>query len=294
MMTRRWGLALLLAVSGHISAAPAHRIVSQRIISMSPNATEILYGLGVIHRVVAVSDYDVWPPEVKKLPRIGGWSTPSLERVLAFRPDLVLLSDAQMQLIGPQLRQLGLNVVALPTHTLDDAYSAIRIAGHATGREAEAAQMEASTRAGIERVRERTRTLAHPSVLCVVDRTPGTLRDVYAAGDGSFIAELIAVAGARSVVPRSDEGYSRVGKEALLAYNPDIIIDMMQGPPGRLGEDPQAVWRDFPELAAVRNHRIVPVHEDYVLHASQMVMKTAVLFARIFHPEIPAADWGKP
>ena len=266
----------------------------QRIISMSPNATEILDGLGVIDRVVAVSDYDVWPPEVKKLPRIGGWSTPSLERVLAFRPDLVLLSDAQMQLIGPQLRQLGLNVVALPTHTLDDAYSAIRIAGHATGREAEAAQMEASTRAGIERVRERTRLLAHPSVLCVVDRTPGTLRDVYAAGDGSFIAELIAVAGARSVVPRSNEGYSRVGKEALLAYNPDIIIDMMQGPPGRLGEDPQAVWHDFPELAAVRNHRIVPVHEDYVLHASQMVVKTAVLFAKIFHPEIPAADWEKP
>jgi iron complex transport system substrate-binding protein len=294
MMTRRWELALLLAVVGQISAAPAQRIISQRIISMSPNATEILYGLGVIDRVVAVSDYDVWPPEVKKLPRIGGWSTPSLERVLAFRPDLVLLSDAQMQLIGPQLRQLGLNVVALPTHTLDDAYSAIRITGHATGREAEAAQMEASTRAGIERVRGRTRSLVHPSVLCVVDRTPGTLRDVYAAGDGSFIAELIAVAGAHSVVPRSNEGYSRVGKEALLAYNPDIIVDMMQGPPGRLGEDPQAVWRDFPELAAVRNHRIVPVHEDYVLHASQMVVKTAVLFARIFHPESPAPDWEKP
>jgi ABC-type Fe3+-hydroxamate transport system substrate-binding protein len=95
-------------------------------------------------------------------------------------------------------------------------------------------------------------------------------------------------------VPHSAAGYSRVSKEALLGYDPDIIIDMMQGPPGRLGEDPQAVWRDFPELAAVRNHRIVPVHEDYVLHASQMVVKTAVLFARIFHPEIPAADWEKP
>ena len=222
---------------------------------MSPNATEILYGLGVIDRVVAVSDYDVWPPEVKKLPRIGGWSTPSLERVLAFRPDLVLLSDAQAQLVGPQLRELGLNVVPVPTHTLNDAYSAIRIAGRATGRDSEATKLEAATRAGIARVLNRTRSLPHPTVLCVVDRTPGTLRDVYAA---------------------------------------DIIIDMMQGPPGRLGEDPQAVWRDFPELAAVRNRRIVSVHEDYVLHASQMVVKTAVLFARIFHPEIPAADWEKP
>jgi iron complex transport system substrate-binding protein len=285
---------LLAAANGPAATAAFSSGVPARIISMSPNATEILYGLGVIDRVVAVSDYDVWPPEVTKLPRIGGWSTPSLERVLAFRPDLVLLSDAQAELVGPQLRELGLNVVAVPTRTLNDAYSAIRIAGRATGRDAEAAQLEASTRAGIERVRERTRSLAHPSVLCVVDRTPGTLRDVYAAGEGSFIAELIAVAGARSVVPRSAAGYSRISKEALLGYNPDIIIDMMQGPPGRLGEDPQAVWRDFPELAAVRNHRIVPVHEDYVLHASQMVVKTAVLFARIFHPEIPAADWEKP
>jgi iron complex transport system substrate-binding protein len=196
--------------------------------------------------------------------------------------------------VGPQLRELGLNVVPIPTHTLNDAYSAIRIAGRATGRNAEAAKLEATTRAGIERIFKRTRTLNRPTVLCVVDRTPGTLRDVYAAGEGSFIAELIAIAGARSVVPRSPEGYSRIGKEALLRYNPDIIIDMMQGPPGRLGEDPQAVWRDFPELAAVRNRRIVPVHDDFVLHASQMIAKTAVMFARIFHPEIPAADWEKP
>jgi len=257
-----------------------------RIISMSPNATEILYGLGVINHVVAVSDYDVWPPEVKNLPRIGGWSTPSLERVLAFRPDLVVLSDAQGELVGPQLHELGLNVVALPTHTLNDAYTAIRLAGRATGREAEAAQLETSTRAGIDRIRERTRSLPHPAVLCVVDRTAGTLRDVYAAGEGSFIAELIAVAGGRSVVPHSAEGYVRIGKEALLQYNPDIIIDMMQGPPGRLGEDPQAVWRDFPELKAVRKGRVVPVHEEYVLHASQMVVKSATLFMKIFHPEI--------
>jgi len=279
--------ALLAAVT--LTAAPPIRIIS-----MSPNATEILAGLGVINRVVAVSDYDVWPPEVKNLPRIGGWSTPSLERVLAFRPDLVLVSDAQMELIGPQLRQLGLNVVSVPTHTLDDAWRAIRIAGHATGRDAEAAKLESTTRAGIARVLNITRSLPHPRVLCVVDRTPGTLRDVYAAADGSFIAQLIDIAGAHSVIPRNNEGYSRIGKEALLRYNPDIIIDMMQGPPNRLGEDPQAVWRDFPELAAVRNHRIVPVHEDYVLHASQMVVKTAVLFARIFHPEIPADKWGTP
>jgi len=253
---------------------------------MSPNATEILYGLGVMDRVVAVSDYDVWPPQVKNLPRIGGWSTPSLERVLAFRPDLVVLSDAQGQLVGPQLRDLGLNVVTLPTHTLNDAYTAIRITGHATGRDAEAAQLEASTRARIEHIRELTSDLPHPSVLCVVDRTAGTLRDMYAAGEGSFIAELIAVAGARSVVPHSSEGYVRISKEALLRYNPDIIIDMMQGPPGRLGEDPQAVWRDFPELKAVRDHRVVPVHDEYVLHASQMVVNSAMLFLKIFHPEI--------
>jgi iron complex transport system substrate-binding protein len=253
---------------------------------MSPNATEILYGLGVIDRVVAVSDYDTWPPEVKNLPHIGGWSTPNLERVSALRPDLVVLSDAQNGLIGEQLRRFGVRLAVLPTQTLTDVFRAITITGAATDRRGEADRLAADTEAQLDNVRKRTRTLPHPSVLCVVDRTPGALRNVYVATWHSFLGELVGIAGGRLVAPDVASGYARLSNEQLLALNPDVIIDIVQGA-GR--EDTQSVWGAFPELKALRRHRIAPLHEEYVTHASQLVGKTAVLLEHIIHPEIGRA-----
>jgi len=250
---------------------------------MSPNATEILYGLGVIGRVVAVSDYDTWPPEVKNLPHIGGWSTPNLERVSALRPDLVVLSDAQNGLIGGQLRRFGVPLAVLPTQTLADVFRAIDIAGTATGRHAQAERLLAETREEIDAVRNRTRELAHPTVLCVIDRTPGALRNVYVATRHSFLGELVDMAGGKLVAPDVAAGYARLSDEQLLALNPDVIIDIVQGA-GR--DDTEAVWGVFPELKALRHHRIATIHEQYVTHASQMVGKTAALLAHIIHPEV--------
>jgi iron complex transport system substrate-binding protein len=277
---RPWALGGVLAFLAVSAGMPP-----RRIISMSPSATEILYGLGVLDRVVAVSDYDTWPPQVKKLPHIGGWSTPNLERVSAFRPDLVVLSDAQNGLIGEQLRRFGVTVAVLPTQTLADVFAAISTAGQATGREAEAQRLLADTQAKLEAIRRRTRALPHPTVLCVVDRTPGALRNIYVAGSNSFLRELIQIAGGRLAAPEARGGYARLSDEQLLGLNPDVIIDIMQASPDRLGDDPEAVWRAFPELKALRNHRIVLMHEDYVTHASQRVAQTAALLAKIVHPE---------
>lgn len=260
-------------------AAAATGAAPQRIISMSPSATEILYGLGVLDRVVAVSDYDTWPASVKNLPHIGGWSTPNLERISALRPDLVVLSDAQNGLVGDQLRRFEVPVAVLPTATLADVDRAIGIAAKATGREAEGARLEHDTDAQLERVRTATQGLSRPSVLCIVDRTPGELRNVYIATRRSFLGELVELAGGRLAAPDSSSGYAHAGNEEILALNPDVILDIGQKPAA------ESVWRDFPELNAVRHHRVVAVDEDYVSHPSQRVAETAVLLAHIIHPE---------
>src|SRR5581483_12195275 len=119
--TGRHALRVLRRVAllcGVAALAAGGATAPRRIISMSPNATEILYGLGVLDRIVAVSDYDTWPPGVKNLPHIGGWSTPNLERISALRPDLVVLSDAQSGMMGGQLRRFGVPLAVLPTQTL--------------------------------------------------------------------------------------------------------------------------------------------------------------------------------
>ena len=104
MMTQRWLAAGILSLGLYAAvAAPPKRIVS-----IAPSATEILYGVGAFDRVVAVSEFDTYPPAVKLLPRVGGWHTPNLERLAALRPDLIVMTEAQAAFVLDQLRQMGI------------------------------------------------------------------------------------------------------------------------------------------------------------------------------------------
>ena len=122
-------------------------------------------------------------------------------------------------------------------------------------------------------------------MVLVIDRTPGTLRDLYTATEGSFLSELIEIAGGHLVVQPAKAGYAKLSKEDLLALNPDIILDFIQGPNSRFAGDPLEAWREMPELKAVRTRRVHEVNEDFVPHASQRIVQTAELFARLIHPE---------
>jgi len=281
---RRSVLAALLAVAASTGAWSAG--APQRIVSLSPDLTEILYGVGAFPSVVGVSNYDTYPPETAKLPHLGDLHSPSLEKLLALRPDLVVVSSAQAPFIEGTLEQLGLNVMKTYNRNVDEVYSAMLAIGRATGREREAAALAAVTREGLDRVAHKTAGLPKPRVLLIVDRIPGTLRDLYTATAGSYLAQMVELAGGRMAVPPADIGYAKLSKEDLLAANPDVILDFLQGPQGRFASNPLEAWNEMPELKAVRTHRVCSVNEDYVPHASQRMVQTAELFARLIHPEI--------
>lgn len=160
-MTRRllaFGI-LTLGLTTGLAAAP------QRIISIAPSVTEILYGLRAFDRVVAVSDYCTYPPAVKSLPRVGAWHTPNLEKLVALHPDLVVMTEAQAPFIHEQLQQLGIKTLVTPSQTVEDALNAIEVIGRATGNEREATALATATRSVLDRVRARARNLPHPVVL---------------------------------------------------------------------------------------------------------------------------------
>jgi iron complex transport system substrate-binding protein len=279
-VNRRFLLFAALAWTG--AAAPP-----QRIVSVSPAVTEILYGIGAFPRVVAVTDYCLYPPEAKALPKVGGWATPSVERIAGFRPDLVVFSDAQSPFLEAPLQQLGIHTAIARSQRIQDAFTAIATLGRATGNEQQAARLAADTKAALEKVRQRAASLPHPTVLCIIDRTPGTLRDLYAATEGSFLAELITIAGGRFVGGSSRLGYAKISKEAVLAMNPEIILDIVPASQNTAGPHPESPWQDLPELSAVRRGRVYAVREEFVPHDSQMIARTAALFARLLHPEAP-------
>ncbi len=287
-------LAAALAVSCGRSGGPSNVSSSARparIISLSPNTTEILYGVGAFDRVVAVSDYCTFPPEVSSRPRVGGWSNPNLEQIASLRPDLVVFSDQQAQFIKDKVEAMGVRTLPVPARSLEDALAAIESDGRAARHEEEARTILAETRASLDALRQRAERLPRRRVLCIVDRAPGTLRDIYTASDGSFIEQLIELAGGESIAPPASSGWGKIQKEAVVALDPDVIIDLMiHKTEGALAEDTLAVWRELPGLRAVREGRVHPVRDEKALHPSQFVADTARRFAEIIHPEAFGKD----
>jgi iron complex transport system substrate-binding protein len=270
---------------GPAAVSPASTVAPQRIVSLSPNVTEILYGIGAWPQVIAVSQYCTYPEDVKNKPRVNGWDRTNLEQVVALKPDFVIGVEAQEPFVREKLDKLGVKSLFLKGQKLADVFRSIVEIGQATGHEAAATELTAKTEAEIEQVRQTVAGLPRPRVLCVIDRLPGTIRDIYTATRGSFIDELIQIAGGDPVAPPGQEGYGKITKEAVLSLNPEVIIDMVQGSKGKFGEDPISVWDELPEVDAVRNKRIYPMTDEWVIHPSQFVGQTAKTFARVLHPE---------
>jgi iron complex transport system substrate-binding protein len=291
-----WGAVALLLLLSH--GAPADTgpgaegtARPRTIISLSPNVTEILEGIGAFGRVVAVSDYCSYPPQVEALPRVGGWLNTDLEKVVALRPDLIIMTDDQAIFVKDRLEGLGLRTLVVPSQTVEDVYRAMAEIGSAVGNPREAQALEGLTRAELATIRDKAGGRPRPRVLCVVDRLPGTLRDLYVATRGSFLSELIDIAGGDPIVPPSGASYAKLTTEALLALDPDVILDLGQGvtapvvAASRLGGDPLAAWADLPQLRAVRQRRVYALTDRAVIHPSQFVGQTAGKIAALLHPE---------
>jgi iron complex transport system substrate-binding protein len=257
----------------------------QRIVSLSPSVTEILYGVGAWPQIIAVSQFCTYPDDVKNKPRVNGWDKTNLEQVMALKPDFVIGVDAQEPFLRDKLTGLGVRSLFLKSQTLADILASMAEIGRATGHEQEATDLAAKTRSEIDAVRKAVSDRPHPRVLCVVDRVPGTIRDLYTATRGSYLDELITIAGGESIAPVADRGYGKINKEAVLTLNPEVIIDMVQGSRGNLGEDPVAVWNELGEVRAVRDKRIYWMSDPSVIHPSQFVGHTAQVFAQALHPE---------
>jgi iron complex transport system substrate-binding protein len=277
--------AIAMLCAGAILARGAPGEPPHRIVSMSPNMTEILYGIGAFNLLVGISDYCTYPPEVRNLPAVGGWLNPDLEKLAALRPDLVIVDRGQAPFVADKFRQLGLPVLETSDLNLAEMYSAMAALGRATGHETEARNLEAATRQNLAQVERKTAASPRVRVVVIVDRTTGTLRNLVAATPGSFFAELVHIAGGELAMPAVKGGYVNVNKEDLLVQNPDAILDFIHGQKGHFAGDPLDAWREMPQLKAVRAHRVYEVDEDYVPHASQRVAQTAELFARLLHPE---------
>ncbi|MCW5982866.1 MAG: cobalamin-binding protein [Bryobacteraceae bacterium] len=270
-------------------AALAGQAQPRRIVSTTPSITEMLFALGVGDRVVGVTTFCRYPEQARRLAKIGTYTEPNYEAILSLRPDLVLIQENPIGMAA-KLQAMGLRVLELKHTSVGDIFDSIAKIGEAMGTVQRATGLAQTIRLQLEAVRRRTADLPQRRLLFVIGRTPNALEGLVAVGKASYLNELMAVAGGRSVFDDAVPAYPRVSFEEILARDPDVIIDMgeMANTQGVTEADKARVlklWSRYPGLSAVKNKRLHAVASDiYVVPGTRMV-EAAREFARMLHPE---------
>lgn len=249
----------------------------------------MLYALELGDRVVGVTTFCHYPPEVRQKPKIGTYMYPNLETVLELQPDVVVILKEHTGL-GERLIKVGLAVLELDNTSLSGIYESFRVLGTRTGTEAKAEASIAEVRKALDEIAIRTKSLPRRSVMFIVGRTPGTIRDLMVVGRGSFLNELITIAGGKNLFGDSSAFYPRIGLEELYAGRPDVIVDM-----GDMSDTDQVteahkrsvagLWKQYPMIPAVSAGRVYPVADDIFVVPGPRVVEAATELLRMIHPE---------
>ncbi|MBP7865341.1 MAG: ABC transporter substrate-binding protein [Acidobacteria bacterium] len=250
---------------------------------MAPAYSEICFALGRGDAVVGVTDFCVFPPEVTRAARVGGFLNPDLEKIAHLRPDLVLTAPEQGQL-RQNLEALGLRTRTLPVYSVADIFAAVEAVGKELGAE-EAARRLSATLRDATAPRPLPPGVRPPRTLLVVGRNPGELSGIFVAGPGTFLSEVLGRAGGANVCP---EGilYPTLSLEGIASLDPEVILELRPGE--GLTEARRAAlvadWDRMPFLRAVKSRRVFVLTEDWVDIPGPRVVQTLRLFHRLLHP----------
>lgn len=259
--------------------------IPEKIISLAPSNTEIVYALSLEDRLVGVTEYCDYPEAAKEKPKIGGFSTVDIERVVAIQPDLILAANIHKKEVIPQLERLGFTVLTLDPKTVDEILEAINLIGWFTGKKEEASHLVTEMKNRIKTVTDKTLALPEaqrPAVFYILWHDP--LRTVSAE---ARIHELIVKAGGMNIAQDLEGGYPTMSLEAVLMANPQVII---AGSGHGTGENlPFQFALTEPRLTEVearRNGRVYEIDADLTSRPAPRIVDGLEKLAEFIHPEL--------
>jgi iron complex transport system substrate-binding protein len=250
----------------------------QRIISLAPSNTEILFALGLGNKVVGVTDWCDYPPEVLEKEKVGDYNTPNIETILALNSDLILAGYGNTMEVINSLDELGLTVFGIKTTDLNDLLNDIKRVGEITDKEVEAQELTSEMELKIQTVTDETGELEElPKVFYIV--WGGEEGALWTVGSETFIHELVEKGGGVNIC-QNLTGYTTISIEEVVARNPEVIIT------SELSYD----WaRNATELAstdASQTGRIFTCDDNLVQRPSPRIVEGLEWFAYFIHPEI--------
>ena len=272
---------------------PKHAAIQgpQRIITIAPSVTEILFAMGQGGRIAGVTDFCEFPPQVKNLPRVGAFINPNLERLTALQPDLVIVQGQQEKMSGfCTSRQIPLMHVDI--YSLAALHQEIQNLGAVLGCPGQARKLSDTIGADLDSIKTRVSHYRPKKVFICIGRAPDGLNAVYTAGRKSFVSELIAVAGGENIFSDVSMLYPEASKESILARGPEVIIEMRPNE-NLTPEKIEAIKKDWSLLSdvpAVRTGNIHVLGDDLLLIPGPRVGQAAKAVARILHPAAWRSD----
>lgn len=295
------GLLLLTALGGLVflgradseGERPATALAAarqpQRIVSLSPSSTEILFALGLGDRVVGVSRYCRYPAEARDKAQVGGYLDPNYEAIVALRPDLVVLRGSNPKFVK-SFRDLGLSLLEVNHDSVEGILDSMIELGRRCGVEDHARRLVDDLQAQMHRITEQTAPLARPRVILVVERTLGVgkIQNVYVTGSNSFMNRMILLAGGKNACGDVSVGFPVVSAEGILRMNPEVIIDLV-APDARGSLSADEIlrdWRQLPDVEAVKSGRVHLVDDDFAFVPGPRFIQFVEKLAGLFHPEL--------
>jgi iron complex transport system substrate-binding protein len=272
-----WSVRDMLHREVRLESAP------RRIVSLVPSVTEVIFALGAEDRLAAVTDYCDFPPAARRKPRVGSMVTPSLEALVALKPDIVVATDeGNRHDTILQITRLGIPVYLVHVTSVAGVLDLIARMGELTGRAAGVATIQATFEQRVAAVRAAVQP--HPRVRVLYVLWPEPL---IVPGRDSLITELIGLAGGDSVTARDSDAYPRFSLEAAVARAPEVIImaDHGSGTGSGAGRPSPEKWQRLTSVPAIRNGRLYSADFSILHRYGPRVADGIELLARLIHPE---------
>ena len=257
----------------------------RRIVSLVPATTEMLFVMGAGDRIAGVSTYDRFPPDVARIPKVGGLLDPDVERLLSLKPDLVIVYDTQTDL-KRQLERARIPIFRYVHRGLPDITETMRVLGERIGMKAAAFAAAARIEQQLAAIRARVAGRPRPQTLLVFGRESGTLRHIDASGGYGFLHDLLDLAGGSDVLGDLHQQSVDMSTEMILTRAPEVILELHYGDslmPERFDAE-RRVWNALPSVPAVRNNRVFLLAGDEFVVPGPRIVVAAERFARTLHP----------
>lgn len=275
---------LILSISFTLSSTSiADELGPMRIISTAPAITEMVWAAGATDRLVAVSDYCRFPPEVKNLPKIGGLMNLNYELIRRLKPDMVLLMYPSGD-IGNRLKEMGISYGVFANETFGEIRESIRVMCGLFGHEQQCKPFLENWDRELNAIQDKyLKAKRCPKTMVVVGREAGKIAGLYVAGRNSFYDEILGILQCDNAFAESHQKYFQPSLEAIARAKPEIIIEIWAGEKFTDDKKKKLVddWKTMKVLPAVRDRKIYILTEDFVGIPSARAIEVLKLFESV-------------